>query len=98
MMEQYFALAGLPHSSPLLVFHSITHTKHSEHLRVTEGLSYMYTCMRELLVGKWRELWFATNHLGLLSFRAGVASAAANEEMPDHLFEPMVIGGQIQPR
>ena len=85
MMERYFALAGLSHSSPLLVFRGITRTKHGERLRATGGLSY--TRMRELFIEKWRELGFATERLGLHSLRAGGASAAANAGVPDRLFK-----------
>ena len=84
MMERYFVHAGLSHSLSLVV-RSITHTKHGERLRAMGGLSY--TRVRELLIAIWRELRFATDHLGLHSLRAGGASAAANAGVPDHLFK-----------
>ena len=42
MMERYFSQAKLSHSSSLLLFHGITHTKHGKKLRSAGGLSYTY--------------------------------------------------------
>ena len=54
IIERYFSQAKLSHSSSLLLFRCITHTKHGEKLRGAGGLNY--TCMRELFGAKLREL------------------------------------------
>ena len=70
--------------SSLLLFDGITHTKHGEELRSAGSLRY--SCMRELLVAKLRELGFDTKNFTLDSLQAGGAIAAANagvtEEVP----------------
>ena len=57
-------------------FQGITKTKGKEKLRVSGGLSY--TCMRELVLMKFREMGYAESDFVLQSFRAGGATVAAN--------------------
>ena len=85
MMERYFAMASLAHSSSLPLFRGITRTKNGERLRSSGSLSY--TRMRELFLTKLRELGFDASKFGLHSLRAGGATAAANAGVPDRLFK-----------
>ena len=85
MMERYFAMAQLSHSSQLAVFRGITRTKSGERLRSSGSLSY--TRMRELFLTKLRELGFDDKSFGLHSLRAGGATAAANAGVADRLFK-----------
>ena len=85
MMERYFALAGLSHTSKLHLFRGIVHSKKGDHLRASGSLSY--TRMRELLLGKLSQLGFDAKQFGLHSLRAGGAAAAANAGVADRLFK-----------
>ena len=82
MLEQYFKLGGLSHSSTLSLFRGITQTKQGERLRASGSLSY--TRMRELFLAK---LGVDSSKFGLHSLRAGGASAAANAGVADRLFK-----------
>ena len=85
MLEKYFNLGNLSHTSSALLFRGITRTRHGERLRPAGGLSY--TRLRELFIAKWRELGYDPSQFGLHSLRAGGASAAANAGIPDRLFK-----------
>ena len=85
MLEQYFRLGGLSHSSTLSLFRGITRTKQGERLRASGSLSY--TRMRELFLAKLKDLRVDSSKFGLHSLRAGEASAAANAGVADRLFK-----------
>lgn len=85
MLERYFAMAALSHSSQLALFRGITCTKSGERLRASGKLSY--TRMRELFLAKWKELGFDPAQFGLHSLRAGGATAAANAGVAERLFK-----------
>ena len=85
MMEKYYAMGSLSHSSSLPLFRGITHTRSGERLRPSGSLSY--TRMRELFLAKLRGLGFDASQFGLHSLRAGGATAAANAGVPDRLFK-----------
>lgn len=85
MLERYFALAGLEHSSKLPLFRGVVHSKNGVRLRASGSLSY--TRMRELLLGKLSQLGFDAKQFGLHSLRAGGATAAANAGVADRLFK-----------
>ena len=85
MMERYFSLAELQHSSKERLFRGITVTKAGERLRQSGSLSY--TRLRELLLRKLQELGYDKRAFSLHSLRAGGASAAANAGVKDRLFK-----------
>jgi integrase len=85
MLERYFHIASIVHTSRLPLFRGIVHSKNGEHLRAAGGLSY--TRMRELFLKKIAELGFDPKPFGLHSLRAGGATAAANAGVPDRLFK-----------
>ncbi len=84
MLECYFALACLSHSSSLTLFRGITRTKQGKRLHSSGALSYTRT--RELFLAKLNELGFDPKQFGLHSLRWGGASAAANTSVVDRLF------------
>ena len=85
MLERYFSLAGLSHSSKLRLFRGIVHTKKGGRLRASGSLSD--TRMRELLLAKLSSLGFNAKSFGVYSLRSGGATAAANAGVPDRLFK-----------
>ena len=46
-----------------------------------------YSTLRDLFKAKVKQLEYPAEHFGLHSLRAGGASAAANADVPDHLFK-----------
>ena len=50
--------------------------------------------MRELVIGKLKELGYDSAAFGLHSYRAGGATAAAAAQVPDHLLRGMDDGGR----
>lgn len=78
MMEKYIATGGIDLTSQEKLFRGIVRTKKRETLRASGSLSY--TRMRELVLGKLRELGYDAKKFGLHSFRAGGATAAANAQ------------------
>lgn len=85
MVERYFTLAGLSHTSKLRLFRGIVHAKSGDRLRSSGSLSY--TRMRELLLAKIAGLGFNPKLFGIHSLRAGGATAAANAGVADRLFK-----------
>ena len=85
MIERYYAMAELSHTSQLVLFRGITCTRNGERLRSSGRLSY--TRMQELLLAKRKELGFDMTHFRLHSLRAGGATAAANAGVADCLFK-----------
>ena len=84
MMQKYFCMAGLSHTSDNL-FRAIVSTKKGECLRKGGGLSY--SRLRELLLAKIEQLGMDPKLFGMHSLRAGGATAAANAGVPDRLFK-----------
>ena len=78
-------MGKLSYTSPLALFHGITHTKNGEQLCSSGRLSY--SRMRELFLAKLNELGFDSSQFGLHSLRAGGATAAAKTGVPERLFK-----------
>ena len=76
MIERYVSLAGISLSSEKRLFRGIVKTKCGETLRPSGSLSY--SRMRELVLRKIKDMGFDPREFGLHSFRAGGATAAAN--------------------
>lgn len=85
MLERYFAMAHISRSDQRYLFRGIVHTKKGERLRESGSISY--TRVREIVLKKFEQLGIDTQQLGLHSFRAGGATAAANAGVPDRLFK-----------
>lgn len=85
MMERYARKADLDLQSDKLVFRGISKSRSGEKLRSSGGISY--TRMREVILQRFGQLGYDTSSLGLHSFRAGGATAAANLDVPDRLFK-----------
>ena len=85
MLERYYATAQLSSSDGCLLFRGIVHTKRGERLRDKGALSY--TRAREVIMHKLQSVGVDTSQLGLHSFRAGGATAAARAGVPDRLFK-----------
>ena len=84
-LEQYCNLAGINRSSTERLFRAIIKTKNGEKLRKSGSLSY--SRIREILMGKICSLGYDSSAFGTHSFRAGGATLAANEGVPDRLFK-----------
>ena len=67
------------------MFRPICKTAKTEKLRQTGCISY--SCLRELFREKLRELGYDPDKFGLHNLRAGSATAAANNGVPDRLFK-----------
>lgn len=86
MLKKYFELGKLDISSEQRLFRAVCKTKRGESLRATGSLSY--TRMRELVRGKIQELGYDERVFGMHSFRAGGATAAANNpSIPERHFK-----------
>ena len=83
MLEKYFAMGGLCHTSHAKVFRGITKTKTGEKLQKSGGLSYSRA--REILLEKIKAMGWDPSQFGMLRLRAGGATAAANAGVPDRL-------------
>ena len=86
MLEQYAHLAAIDTKSDLRLFRGLVHTKKGMSLRKSGGISY--TRISELVKDKLSSLGYDmySKQLGLHSFRAGGAMAAANAQVKDRLF------------
>ena len=82
MMERYFAMASLDHTSVDYTFRGIVSTKSGERLR-----KLSYTRVRELVLSKLSSLGFDASQFGMHSFRARGSTAAVNAGVPDRLFK-----------
>ena len=85
MLERYFAMGGLCHTSHARVFRGINKTKTGEKLRKGGGLSYSRT--PEILLEKIKAMDWDPSQFGMHSLRAGGATATANAGVPDWLFK-----------
>lgn len=85
MLEAYMLRTGMPWDDERLLFRPICKTAKSEKLRESGAISY--SCLRELFKKKLRELNYDPDKFGLHSLRAGGATAAANNGVPDRLFK-----------
>uniref|UniRef100_A0A1X7T2P2 Tyr recombinase domain-containing protein n=1 Tax=Amphimedon queenslandica TaxID=400682 RepID=A0A1X7T2P2_AMPQE len=78
-------MAGINHFSTERLFRAIVKTKEGEKLRTSGSISY--TRVREILLEKLRSLGYEPSEFGTHSFRAGGATTAANQGVPDRLFK-----------
>ena len=85
MMERYFRVGELEHTSHGMLFRGIVQTKEGERLRKTGGISY--SRLREVLLDKIAKLGFDPALFGMHSLQAGGATAAANAGVQDRLFK-----------
>ena len=85
MLERYFTMGGLCHTSHERVFRGITKTRTGEKLRKSGGLSYSRA--QEILLEKIKAMGWDPSQFGMHSLRAGGATAAANGGVPDRLFK-----------
>ena len=85
MMERYFHMGKLVHTSHGMLFRGIVKTKDGEQLHKTGGISY--SRLRELLLDKIAKLGFDPALFGMHSLCAGGATAAANGGVQDRLFK-----------
>ena len=84
-MELYVGMAEIELSSDERLFRAITKTKNGERLRRSGSVSY--TRVRELILNKIQLLGYDASLFGVHSFRAGGATAAANNGVPDRMFK-----------
>ena len=84
-LEQYCKLAGIDSGSTERLFRAISHTRNGEKLRNSGSLSY--SRVRELLLDKLQSLGYERSLFGTHSFRAGGATLAANQGVPDRMFK-----------
>ena len=85
MLEAYLARTGTQLPDHRFMFRPICKTARSETLRESGSISY--TCLRESFRKKLKELGYNPDIFGLHSLRAGGATAAANNGVPDRLFK-----------
>ena len=84
-LRQYINLANIDITSTERLFRAITRSSNGERLRQSGTISY--TRIREIVLGKFRQLGYDASKFGLHSFRSGGASLAANAGVPDRLFK-----------
>ena len=84
-LERYLLQASIFPSDDQAIFRPIVKTKFGEKLRNTGRLSY--TRLRECFKAKLTALGFPAEQFCLHSMRAGGATAAANNGVPDRLFK-----------
>ena len=84
-LEQYYQTAGISQLDSGFLFRAIIHTKKGERLRESGSISY--TRLRELVRDKIKALGYDPSLFGTHSFRAGGATLAANEGVPDRMFK-----------
>lgn len=86
MLQKYIAMGEVDTTSELHLFRALCSTKKGERLRLSGALSY--NRIRELVLGKLKELGYDSSRFGLHSFRAGGATSAANcPGLPERLFK-----------
>ena len=85
MLETCLARTGTQMSDHRFMFRPICKTARSETLRESGSISY--TCLRESFRKKLKELGYNPDIFSLHSLRAGGATAAANNGVPDRLFK-----------
>jgi len=84
-LEKYLSQANIAPSDNRVIFRPIVKTKLGEKLRDSGRLTY--TRLRECFKEKLKSLGFPAEQYGLHSLRAGGATAAANNGVPDRLFK-----------
>ena len=84
-LEKYMSQAGIAPSDSQAIFRPIVRTKLGEKLRNSGSLTY--SRLRECFKEKLKALGFPAEQYGLHSLRAGGATAAANNGVPDRLFK-----------
>ena len=86
MLERYMSMANVTYdSTDSFLFRGIVNTKNGTRLRNNGSLSY--TTVREAVLEKVEAISLDKRQYGLHSLRAGGASAAANEGVPDCMFK-----------
>ena len=85
MLEAYMARSGTTWNDRRFLFRPISKSGKAEKLRDSGSISY--SCLRDLFRKKLRELGYDPDKFGLHSLRAGGATAAANNGVPDRLFK-----------
>ena len=85
LLEKYMAQASIAPSDSQTIFRPIVRTKSGEKLRDSGRLTY--SRLRECFKRKLEALGFPVKQFGLHSLRAGGATAAANNGVPDRLFK-----------
>ena len=86
MMKRYIHMGNIDILSSSYLFRAIVVTEGKETLRQSGGLSY--TRIRELVLRKFQEMGYDQRLYGLHSFRAGGATAAANNpRVSERLFK-----------
>ena len=86
ILRAYITMRRIELTSDQYLFQQITAIKQGERLRPSGALSY--SRMREIVKAKIRELGYDDQLFGLHSFRAGGATAAANNPtLPERLFK-----------
>ena len=85
MLETYLAKTGTQLSDHRFLFRPMCKTARVERLR--EAGSISYTCLRESFKKKLRDLGYDPDNFGLHSLRAGGATAAASNGVPNRLFK-----------
>ena len=85
MLETYLARTGTQLTDHRFLFRPICKTAKSESLRESGSISY--SCLRESFRKKLRDLGYDPDIYDLHSLRAGGATAAANNGVPDRLFK-----------
>ena len=84
-LESYLLRASIVLSDSRPIFRPIVKSKLGEKLRDTGRLTY--TRLHECFKGKLKALGFPVEQFGLHSLRAGRATTAANNGVPDRLFK-----------
>ena len=85
MFERYLQRVGMTTSDSRFLFRAIQKTKNGESLQESGKISY--TCLCYLYLKKLESLGFPAQEFGLHSMRSGGATAAANANVPDHIFK-----------
>lgn len=84
MLEEYISRGNIDLTSQLYLFHPIVGSKPD---RLQEAGQLTYTHLRELLKHKLKELGYPSADFGVHRLRAGGATAAASNGVPDRLFK-----------
>ena len=85
MVKSYLSETGTLLSDQRWLFRPICKSSKSEKLRESGCISY--SCLKDLLKKKLKDIGYNPDKFGLHSLRAGEATAAANSGVPDRLFK-----------
>ncbi|XP_067676133.1 integrase/recombinase xerD homolog [Haliotis asinina] len=87
MLKRYLEAADLVESSEDYIFRQLCYCKRKSKYKLKGKSPLSYTRARETLLEKLKFIGEDTFKIGLHSFRSGVASAVANDGVPDRLFK-----------